>query len=244
MMMLTSILPQFKDGLNEMLANIPFVKTMIGALLGSDLADEINARMLQSVVWVHPVVLAIVWGHEIVFCTRVPAGEIDGGTVDLLLGWPVSRRGVYQCDSLVWLASGAFILALGWVGFTIGAQKMPAEMRPEGMHIVWVLMNLSCVYAAVGGLAYLCSSMCSRRAWAIAIVFGLLLCSFLLSFLAQVWDLAKQLSFLSVLEYYQPAEIVRSGQFPAGDILVLLACALLTWLLGGEIVARRSISTV
>ena len=177
-------------------------------------------------------------------CTRLPAGEIDRGTIDLLLGWPVSRRGVFLCDSFVWLVSGAFILALGWVGFTIGAQKMPPEMRPERLHVVWVLTNLGCVYAAVGGLAYLCSSLCSRRAWAIATVFGLMLGSFQLSFLAQAWEPAKQLAFLSVLEYYQPAEIVRSGQFPKGDVLVLLSCALVTWLLSGEIVARRSICTV
>ena len=77
-----------------------------------------------------------------------------------------------------------------------------------------------------------------------AIVFGLVLGSFLLSFLAQVWEPAKQLAFLSVLNYYQPAEIVRSGQFPLGDVLVLLGCGLVTWVIGGEVVARRSICTV
>ena len=117
MMMLTTILPQFQEGLNDLLADIPFVKTMITALLGSEIADEINARMLQSVVWVHPVVLTILWGHEIVFCTRFPAGEIDRGTIDLLLGLPVSRRGVYFCDSFIWLVSGLLVLALGWVGY-------------------------------------------------------------------------------------------------------------------------------
>ena len=77
-----------------------------------------------------------------------------------------------------------------------------------------------------------------------AIVFGIVLGSFLLNFVAQFWTPAQQIAFLSVMEYYQPAQILQSGDFPAGDVTVLLLVGGTTWLLAGEVLARRSICTV
>jgi hypothetical protein len=93
-------------------------------------------------------------------------------------------------------------------------------------------------------VAYLASSLSQRRAAAVAAVFTLVLASFLLSFLAQFWDPAKRLETLSVLHYYQPAMIVRDGTLPVGHVLGLTVFGVLTWALGGEILARRSLCTV
>jgi hypothetical protein len=49
---------------------------------------------------------------------------------------------------------------------------------------------------------------------------------------------------LGILEYYRPAQILQSGNLPVRDIAVLLTVSGLAWLLGGEVMARRSICTV
>lgn len=244
MALLTFILPQIQEGLTTVLSQLPFVKTLLSALLGSEAGDEITARTMQAFLWVHPTVLAIVWAHEIVFCTRIPAGEIDRGTIDVLLGLPVSRRAVYVVESAVWLTSGALILAFGFAGHLTTAPGMPAEMRPELSRVVLVMLNLFCVYVSVGGTAYLVSALSDRRGRAMAVVFALLLASFLLNFLAQFWEPAGQVAFLSVMDYYRPAEILRSGVFPTSDVTVLLVTGGVAWLLGSEVMARRSICTV
>ena len=71
--LLTYILPQLQEQLNETLAQMPFIKTILSALLGTDIGDGITAQMFQAFVWVHPVVLATVWTHLIIHCTRFPA---------------------------------------------------------------------------------------------------------------------------------------------------------------------------
>lgn len=129
--LLTYILPQIQEGLSGVLDEIPFVRSILTALLGTELGDEITARTMQAFLWVHPVVLALVWAHEITLCTRMPAGEIDRGTIDVLLGLPVSRRAVYFCESIVWLVSGLLIIVMGLLGHRIAAPAMPEEMRPE-----------------------------------------------------------------------------------------------------------------
>lgn len=49
--------------------------------------------------------------------------------------------------------------------------------------------------------------------------------------------------FLSVIEYYRPANILKTGSLPVGDIVVLLAIGGIAWIAGCEITARRNICT-
>jgi ABC-2 type transport system permease protein len=243
-MILTYILPQIHEALGEVLHRLPFARTFLTILLGNTLGAEISARSMQAFLYVHPVVLALVWAHAVTLCTRMPAAEIDRGTIDVLLSLPVSRRAVYACESAVWLISGLFVLMMGLAGHLIAAPRMPDELRPELPRIVFVLVNLYCVYIAVGGIALLVSAMSDHRGRAVAVVFAILLASFLLNFIANFWEPAKQIAFLGILEYYRPAQVLQNGNFPARDVIVLLAVGLATWLAGGEILARRSITTV
>jgi ABC-2 type transport system permease protein len=103
---------------------------------------------------------------------------------------------------------------------------------------------LYCVYIAIGGISFLVSSLSDRRGRAIAVVFAIVLVSFLLNFIAQFWEPAKRFAHLSVMTYYQPALILRSGEIPSTNIAVLIAIGTLTWLVAGEVNRRRSICTV
>lgn len=242
--LLTFILPQTQQALDGVLGQIPLAKTLLTALLGTEVGDEISARTMQAFLWVHPVVLSLVWAHEITLCTRFPAGEIDRGTIDILLSFPVSRRQIYWCESAVCLLTGLVILALGLVGHRLAAPAMPADMRPELSRASLVIFNLYCVYLAIGGISFLVSSLSDRRGRAIAVVFAIVLISFLLNFIAQFWEPAKRFAHLSVMTYYQPALILRSGEIPSTNIAVLIAIGTLTWLVAGEVNRRRSICTV
>lgn len=241
--LLNVVLPLILERSGQIIAQMPFVREFLAALLGISIEGEITAQLMQAFVWVHPVVLALLWAHEILVCTRFPAGEIDRGTVDMLLALPVSRRRIYGCETLGWLASGACLLLAAGLGYAVGSQAMAPELRPPPASIVLVLFNLFSVYVAVGGPAFLVSSFSERRGRAVFAIFALLLASFLISVLAQFWDPARRLAFLSVLDYYQPAMILRSGAIPWGDILTLWAVGALGWLGGMEITARRSICT-
>ena len=242
--LLTLILPQMLENMGEILLRMRFAKTMISSLLGINIESEDTAQMLQAILWVHPVVLALVWTWEIAFCTRMPAGEIDRGTIDVLLGLPVSRRTVYACESAVWLVSGIVLLGAGAIGHLLVVRSVAPEYRPTTLQIFLVLVNFFALYIAVGGVVYLVSACNDRRGRAILISIAILLCSFLLNFLAQLWEPARPVAFLGVLSYYRPADIIRTGGLPMADLAVLLAVGLVTWLAGAEITARRSICTV
>lgn len=241
--LLNLVLPQILDQMTQMLDQMPFMRQFVSALLGIDIEGEISAQLMQAFVWVHPTVLTILWAHETMICTRFPAAEVDRGTIDVLLALPVSRRAVYLCETLGWLASGALLLAAGASGYALGAQITELAFRPEPGVVLRVLFNLFCVYVAVGGVGFLISSFCDRRGRAVFSIFAVILVSFLLNFLAQSWAPAKSVAFLSVLNYYQPAAILKNGVLIPTDIATLLAVGLVCWIIGGEVTARRSLCT-
>jgi ABC-type transport system involved in multi-copper enzyme maturation permease subunit len=204
-----------------------------------------TAQLSQAFLWVHPTVLTLVWAHETMYCTRLPAGEIDRGTADFLLCLPVSRWTVFVSESIGWLVSGAVILSFGLAGHLLAVQLAPAAIPMPVRSVVLVLVNFSCVYLAVGAFAFLISALSDRRGRAIGVIFALLLASFLLNFLAQFADWASVIApYVSVMAYYRPAIILQSGRLPIGDLLVLLTLAAALWTAAGSIFHRRRICTV
>jgi ABC-2 type transport system permease protein len=192
----------------------------------------------------HPAALALIWGHAIMYCTRVPAGEVDRGTIDVLLGLPVSRWQLYLAETVVWMASGTVILLLGVAGNVLGNQVAQGSLGAEPGRLVIVNVNLLCQYLAVGGVAWLVSALSDRRGRAIGTVFAFCLGEFLLNYIAQFWSVADRLSFLSVLHYYRPLAVLRDGTWPVRDMIVLLASGAALWTAGGIVFARRDLATV
>jgi ABC-type transport system involved in multi-copper enzyme maturation permease subunit len=220
------------------------MRDIIQAMLGTEIGDRIGPQMFQAVAWVHPVALALTWAHALVSCTRVPAGEVDRGTIDVLLGLPVSRWEVFLSETMVWLICGSAVLAAGLAGNLLGAQALPLDQRPELSRLLIVLANLFCLYAAVGGLTWLVSSFSDRRGRALTIVFLVLLSLFLLNYLAQFWHPLEKIAFLSPLHYHRPVNVLGNGAWPWKDMGVLLGSAGVMWLMGGAVFARRDLCTV
>ena len=241
---LAFVLPKFSSQMSGQFLQFELGRGIMQAMLGTELGDQIGPQMFAAVAWVHPVALALTWAHAIVCCTRVPAGEVDRGTADVLLGLPVSRWEVYVSETLVWLVCGALILAAAWTGNLLGAQALPVENRPQLPRLFIVLVNLFCLYTAVGGLAWLVSALSDRRGKAMTIVFLVLLSLFLLNYLAEFWHPLQRIVFLSPLHYHRPVNVLGSGVWPGKDMIVLLGSGTVMWFAGGVVFNRRDLCTV
>jgi len=104
-----------------------------------------------------------------------------------------------------------------------------------------ILINLYCLYLAVGGLAWLISSLSDRRGNAITVLFVILLALFLLNYLAQFWQPLSKFVFLSPLHFHRPINVLATGAWPVRDMAVLLAAGCALWISGGVVFARRDL---
>jgi ABC-2 type transport system permease protein len=136
------------------------------------------------------------------------------------------------------------LLTLAFAGNALGSSGTAPEMRPPVPRLAVVVLNLFCLYLAVGGFTWWISCLSDRRGRAMGTVFAVLLASFLLNYLAQFWDPAKHAAFLSILSYYRPYFILRDGAWPAGHLATLAGVGAGFWILGGVHLSRRDLTTV
>lgn len=245
--LLAYVLQTFRDdivGKASGLLQTELFQNILRSLLGSSIGAQFGPDTFNAIAWVHPVVLALLWAFEITICTRVPAGEVDRGSIDVLLGLPVSRWRVYVCEAAVWASAGVLVITCALIGNRFGNYLAGTEQPPGLARMLIIAVNLFTLYGAVGGMTFLISSVSDRRGRAVAVAFGIVLASFLLNFLAQFWSPAEKVSFLGMLNYYRPLLVVRDAAWPTGDIMVLAAVGLVLWLTGGVLFARRDICTV
>lgn len=220
-----------------------FIERVRSAVLGTETAGMGPMEIATSIAWSHPVVLALLWAHAIIVCTRVPAGEIERGTIDVLLGLPVTRRQLYLSESIVWLVSLVLLLCAAWTGSLIGGSFVSASLRPPPGRVGILLLNLLAMIASVGALASLASTLSDRRGRAVLTVLIFVVGSFLLNYLTLVWPETKNLARLSLLNYYRPVFTLQSGEWPWKDLAILLAGAAALWVAGGVVMERRDLCT-
>ncbi|MBL9002189.1 MAG: ABC transporter permease subunit [Phycisphaerae bacterium] len=241
---LAYVLPvKFQADFADQWMKLGFVQNIMRIVLGADVSGGIGPEVMAALAWAHPAVLALFFAHAIIVCTRIPAGEIDRGTADTLLALPVSRWQILCSDAAAWLAAGVVLLAFACGGNLLGGSAAPPSSRVASERTLPVLANLYCLYVASGGIAYLASSFGDRKGRAMTGVFILVLVSFLLNYLSQLWQPLERFAFLSLLRYYQPLTLMRSGAWPIRDMLILATVGLATWTAAGVVFSRRDIAT-
>src|SRR3972149_5638327 len=72
-LLLGLILPAFQKEFSDKFLQMEFIQKIFAALLGAEVGKVMGPAIFSMIGWVHPFVLALVWTHAIVVCTRVPA---------------------------------------------------------------------------------------------------------------------------------------------------------------------------
>src|SRR6185295_3827306 len=197
----------YQEELTEDLMQVEFIRNLIKSLVGGKLQGQLGPESLRSLAWV----LALVFAHGITTGSRVPAGEVDRGTADIMFTWPVSRINIFIVEFAVCFATGALVLAMGLAGSEFGHQFVPAEARPDPGRVAVVVANLYLLAMTVAGITFLLSTLTDRRGRAVGWAFGIVLTCLLWNFLAQYWNVAERGLFFNLLYYYQPLPILTQG---------------------------------
>ena len=189
----------------------------------------------------HPLYLIILVGFTIASASGAIAGEIERGTIFLLLARPIHR---YE---LVLAKLGAATLGLiMFLGVALlGSWTGALAFDLSGLSfraLLLVQLNALFLILAIGGCSFLISATSSEAGKAISLSAGLAVVFFFLDFLSSLWSAVESLGPISVFHYYDPVSIADRGYVPALHLGVLGAVAVLGFV--GAVVAfnRRDIS--
>ena len=104
---------------------------LLRTLLGGERIDLNQAMDFLSICLVHPTMITILPLWAISRSTQAIAGEIDRGTMELLLAQPISRFGVWLGHAFAEATAMLILATLAVAGLTIGAWMItPLEIKP------------------------------------------------------------------------------------------------------------------
>lgn len=235
------VIEQMPADLGSGLLKQKWIQDIIRFLLGADLSELMTSTGVMTIGFSNSIVYALSFIFLLTTCSRIVAGEIDRGTCDLLLALPVSRASAYISASLVWILGCAPLAIMPFVGVYIGTHWFPLVEPVDYPRLLLPTTNLLFLFLAVGGISMLFSAIYTRRGPAIGVVIAVLIVSLMLNFLAQNWSDINKIAFLSLLHYYKPLPLVKSGQFSYYNLSVLFGIFLVTWTGGLLIFCRRDI---
>jgi ABC-type transport system involved in multi-copper enzyme maturation permease subunit len=224
----------------------PGLKQFRDALFGFDSTSAGISEIAFAIALSHPIVLALLSAHAIMVCTRVPAAEVERGTIDVLFALPVSRWSIFVSETAAWLFSALLVVGGVFVGSYVGAQFILPEYRPDWSKLAMVLVNLALVYGLIGCAGLLAATITNRRVWAVLSVLILTVASLLVNFLHTLdpaLEFTKEIAFLSFLDYYRPIRTLMEGSWPVRDMAILGGAIVTLWTVAGVWLSRRDITT-
>jgi ABC-2 type transport system permease protein len=174
--------------------------------------------------WNHPIVHALLTAVAIALPARAIAGEVESGTIELVLAQPVSRGQYFGAHLLFGVAALAAVLGAGLLGTAVGQRYFGIEAF-GGMRLAQLFANALLLQIAIYALTLLVSAY-GREAGRVALV-GVLVAvlSYLVNAVAMLWSKAQFAKPYSLHGYFDPREILVQGNLAMPSVLILAGVA-------------------
>jgi ABC-2 type transport system permease protein len=208
----TSVVRTFPDGLRTLLKLAPNLQAGFGV------------QDYLAFTWLHPLFIGLGAAFVVSRASDGLSGEIERGSIYLLLSRPIRRWSIVLGKALEMLLGAGLIALAGLLGLLLGVQALAYTLPLANYALVALMAWL--IFAALGGGAFLIAACFSRTAPSAGLGTAWTLVSFVLDVIP--FFAASPLAWLNPWHYYFPQAIVAgAGSDPLG-IAVLLA-----WALGG-----------
>jgi ABC-2 type transport system permease protein len=196
-------------------------------LIEQQLFGVMSTAGILAFGWNHPITLALGTAIAIVLASRTVAGEIESGTLELIMSQPISRREYLTGHIVFAFFSLTFISLLGAGGTLLGqyVYDFQAFRVPS---LFQLIVNYCLLNAAWYGITLLIS-VYGREAGRVATIgFLLALISYFLNVIGQLWDKAGFLLPYSLHTYYSPKQILVENIFPTLNLTLLSILTIIT----------------
>jgi len=215
-----------KDQYMKLLENYP--KEMLAFLGTSDFMEMFTPAGYLNMEYFSYMTI-IIGIFAIVAGSSMLAGDEESGTLDLVLGHPVSRTALFAGRALAFLVAIIGILVLNWIGFLIGIPG--SGLGLSAIEIARPFVSLFAVLMIFGTLALVLSMLLPSRRMAAMISGILMVASFFITALAKIDANLEKVAKISPINYYQGGLAIDGVKWgwAAGLVGVSLLFVLIAW---------------
>ena len=214
--------------------------SFVKAFFGGEVLQAGNVEGLIAMGYQHPLVMLLYMLFAVGVPTGLLAGEVQKGTMELILSRYVSKIHVYICAGLI-TVTGMFLLVLVMFSGTIVATNLYNFEQEISLYSFFkVAINGGILASAVGGIA-LMAAACFRRNTAVWVTVAYLVVNYFVSIFAEWWPKLKFLNPATIFNYVDGPKIFRNPGWPLRDMFILFSLLTVSSIIGGLIWHRRDL---
>ena len=204
-----------------------------------------------------PVVLLVMTVWAISRGSDTVSGELNRGTMEMVLAQPVTRIGVLATQALVTIAGAALIACAAWLGTCTGLATVTLETSVSPRVFIPAALNLFALGAFLAGLTTMVSAGTNQRARTIGIVGGFYAVSMVIKIVGRMAPGWEWLAYTSFFTPFEPQLLVgdrslswalwaetHGGVFALGGLgydLVLIGLGLASYVAASVIFSQRDL---
>ena len=231
---------QSSGGFDQLSAIIP---PFARELLGPSVTMIMSFGGIVCMGYFELAVMGALIGLAVTLATT-PASEVETGFMDLILARPLARHWIItRTVALTTLVTAAIVALM--VGGTWAGLRMFAPVGvawPAARLINSLAINVGMLTLCWGGIAMAIGAASRRRSVAGGAAGLLALGTFLLDYVARLWQPAEKIAWISPFRYYNPFDLITGGSLPYRNLVVLGAITLAGFAAAYVLFARRDIS--
>jgi ABC-2 type transport system permease protein len=228
------------ERVKALLQYIDMLPDFIKAFMGGEVLQVGNVAGLIAIGYQDPFVLLLYMLYAVGVPTALLAGEVQRGTMELILSRQTTKTHVDICAGFITVA-GMYALVLVMFMGTVAATNLYQFDQAVPLYSFFkIAINGGMLASAVGGIALLAAA-CFRRGFAVSLTVGYLVVSYFISIIAEWWPRMKWLEPTTIFNYVDGPAIFGKSGWPIGDMCVLLSILAVSTVLGGVIWSRRDL---
>jgi len=225
------------DDFNKILEGYPEGFMEAFGIDGQDMFSSFGAFLSVeyfSMTW--PIIFIIL---IITFASGAIAGEIEQGTIEVLLAQPISRTKLFLAKYLSGLIMIALFIVLTVLPAVPIAQAYDIDLNISSLYM-FMLLGLLFGWA-IHSLTFMLSSVFSARGNPTFITTGVIVIMYVLNILSALKESAENMKYFSYFYYYDFTKAIVDSQIDAVSLLVFIGSIILFSLIGWAHFLRRDI---
>lgn len=228
------------ERVKAMLQYIDMLPSFIKAFIGGDALQYGNIAGLIAIGYQEPFVLLLYMLFAVGVPTALLAGEVQRGTMELILSRQTTKTQVYICAGLITVLGMYALVIVMFLGTVVSTNLYDFEQQVPLYSFFKLAVNGGILASAVGGIALL-SAACFRRGMAVSLTVAYLVVNYFIMIITQWWPRMKWLDPFTIFNYVDWAKIFIEPTWPVGDMCVLVSLLVVSTVLGGVVWWRRDL---
>jgi ABC-2 type transport system permease protein len=194
---------------------------IVQTLMGGETIEVTRVMDMLSIAYVHPLTQVILCIWAIGRAAGAIAGEIDRGTMELLLAQPIARSHIILAHLTIDLITVPILCLSMWGGtwlgtWLVGLQENASPLlRADPLRFGPCLLNVAVLVFAISGITMFLSAAGRFRGRVLGLAVVITLVQFLVNVIGQLWDRVEFLRPFTVFYYYQPQPVILDPNWAA-----------------------------